>query len=168
MNEPVIRRAEERDAAAILAYLNLVGGESDNLLFGKDAFAGCPVEQEEVHTRAANEGKNAMLLAFDGAQIVSVALLTVGRRDRIAHHGTLALSVRKDHWGRGIGGAMLTALIRTARENGLEALDLGVRADNARAIALYERFGFRVYGRYARYICIDGVYYDDLFMNLYL
>ena len=106
-----------------------------------------------------------MLLAFDGAQIVSVALLTVGRRERIAHHGTLALSVRKDHWGRGIGGAMLTALIRTARENGLEALDLGVRADNARAIALYERFGFRVYGRYARYICIDGVYYDDLFMR---
>lgn len=31
-----IQKAEKNDGKAIVEYLNIVGGESDNLLFGKD------------------------------------------------------------------------------------------------------------------------------------
>ena len=41
----LLREAQGTDAGAVLAYLNRVGGESDNLLFGKDGFP-LPVERE--------------------------------------------------------------------------------------------------------------------------
>ena len=41
----LLREAQGTDAGVVLAYLNRVGGESDNLLFGKDGFP-LPVERE--------------------------------------------------------------------------------------------------------------------------
>ena len=48
---------------------------------------------------------------------------------------------------RGIGGALLHAMIREARRRGLLSLSLEVRASNTAAISLYERHGFSVAGR---------------------
>ena len=47
----LLREAVPDDAPRVLAYLNRVGGESDNLLFGKDGFP-MPVERERVAHRA--------------------------------------------------------------------------------------------------------------------
>jgi ribosomal-protein-alanine N-acetyltransferase len=44
--------------------------------------------------------------------------------------------------GRGVGGALLDALITRARERGATSLMLEVRADNPPAINLYEKRGF--------------------------
>ena len=44
-------------------------------------------------------------------------------------------------------------------------LNLRVRADNARAIALYERLGFAVEGRATRDVLIDGEFHDCLVMG---
>ena len=38
--ELTLRKAEKGDAANILAYLNQIGGESDNLLFGNAGGSG--------------------------------------------------------------------------------------------------------------------------------
>jgi ribosomal protein S18 acetylase RimI-like enzyme len=53
--------------------------------------------------------------------------------------------------GRGIGARLLAAAERAARERGCRALRLEVRVDNAAAIALYERAGYRRIGGYASY-----------------
>ena len=50
----LLREAEEGDAGAVLAYLNQVGGESDNLLFGRDEFA-MPLEQEQIGRASCRE-----------------------------------------------------------------------------------------------------------------
>jgi ribosomal-protein-alanine N-acetyltransferase len=46
--------------------------------------------------------------------------------------------------GRGIGAALLAAIIRRAERLGLAGMSLMVRTDNRAARRLYERFGFRV------------------------
>ena len=43
----LLREAESRDGEKILAYLNRVGGESDNLLFGENGFP-MPLEREQA------------------------------------------------------------------------------------------------------------------------
>jgi [ribosomal protein S18]-alanine N-acetyltransferase len=43
--------------------------------------------------------------------------------------------------GQGIGAALITAVVDWARANGANRIELEVRASNARAIRLYERFG---------------------------
>ena len=59
--ELTLRKAEKGDAADILAYLNQVGGESDNLLFGKDGMQ-LPVEAEEEFIESVNACKTSVLL----------------------------------------------------------------------------------------------------------
>jgi ribosomal protein S18 acetylase RimI-like enzyme len=54
----------------------------------------------------------------------------------------LAIAVVPSRRGRGIGDALLTALLELAREEGRPALSLCVDNRNAEAIAVYERRGF--------------------------
>lgn len=69
-----------------------------------------------------------------------------------AHITTIA--VRPDARGRGIGTALLLALLVAAREGGATSATLDVRVSNLGAQRLYERLGFRPAGRRVRY-------YDD-------
>lgn len=58
-----------------------------------------------------------------------------------------SLYVREDARGRGIGKALLTALIERARAQGLHTLIGGVDSDNSLSIALHKAFGFEETGR---------------------
>ncbi len=62
-----------------------------------------------------------------------------------------SLATQPEARGKGVGSALLEASAHTARRRGCRALRLEVRADNALAISLYERLGFRRIGGYARY-----------------
>ena len=53
----------------------------------------------------------------------------------------LSIGVVSEFRGRGVGGALLKALIHTARSQGFGTLSLGVEKDNP-ALRIYERHGF--------------------------
>jgi GNAT superfamily N-acetyltransferase len=53
----------------------------------------------------------------------------------------LSIGVVSEFRGRGVGGALLKALIRTAKSQGFKTLSLGVEKDNP-ALQIYERHGF--------------------------
>ena len=62
-----------------------------------------------------------------------------------------AVCTHPDYLGRGYAGALLTQVMQHIRERG-ETPFLHSRADNGRAIALYERLGFRI--RQAGYFAV--------------
>ncbi|HUG47892.1 MAG TPA: ribosomal protein S18-alanine N-acetyltransferase [Candidatus Limnocylindria bacterium] len=66
-----------------------------------------------------------------------------------AHITTFA--VLPDWRRRGIGGRLLLALLRLAREHGARVATLEVRVSNVPARTLYQRFGFRPVGIRPRY-----------------
>jgi putative acetyltransferase len=80
---------------------------------------------------------------------------------RQLHVATLGLGVHDAWTGRGIGTALLTALIDSA-DNwlGIWRLQLVVYVDNAPALRLYRRFGFEVEGTHRAYALRDGQYVD--------
>lgn len=164
-----IRRARRCDAADIIRYLNTVGGESDNLLFGSGGFH-MSVEDEEAFIE--NTGKSpfcALLTGWIGDELACVGNIASPPRERIAHQGNVSLSVLKKYWGIGAGSALMGELIAFARKTGsIEVLHLGVRVENAAAIALYRKFGFEQIGTYRKFFKINGEYYDEILMNLYL
>ena len=57
--------------------------------------------------------------------------------------GVLAIAVNPQHQGKGIGKFLMCALESAARDQGYPQLHLTVAADNAQAIAFYERLGWR-------------------------
>ncbi len=58
----------------------------------------------------------------------------------------LTIAVRPAFWGRGIGSALLGALLAAARDRACAEVFLEVRADNPRARGLYLRRGFEEIG----------------------
>ena len=155
----LLREAQGTDAGAVLAYLNRVGGESDNLLFGKDAFL----------ERQRQEERSILVLGFAGEELVCVASCdALTARERVAHRASVSLTVARDYWGQGIGRGVMEALIAFARQAGLEVLQLEVRSDNTRAVALYEHLGFEKLGLYRNFMKVNGQGFDAWYMNLYL
>ena len=51
---------------------------------------------------------------------------------------------------------------------GAESVELEVRSDNERAIALYKKFGFEKVGRNEKFFKINGEFFAADYMNLYL
>ncbi len=162
-----VRHASIDDAEPLLAYLNQIGGESDNLTFGADAFDDMTVESEKEYIRSIGE-KSVMLVGMMGEEIASLAAMKVLPKERLSHRASLSLSVKKKYWQRGIGTQMLGKLIDHAKQNGIEVLEVQIRADHTAAIALCNKWGFETIGTFKRYLRVDGVDYDAVLMNLYL
>lgn len=163
-----IVRILPQDASAILDFLKTVGGESDNLTFGKE---GVPfsVESEESYIKSLNENPNSiMLLAKRNGKIVGNASFERISTNRMNHRGTFGISVLKEEWGKGIGSMLLKAIIDFAKQTGANIISLEVRSDNVRAIKLYEKFGFEKLGTFKGFFKIDDEYIDFDLMNLYL
>ena len=122
----LLREAQGTDAGAVLAYLNRVGGESDNLLFGKDGFP-LPVEREAAFLeRQRQKARSILVLGFAGEELVCVASCdALTARERVAHRASVSLTVARDYWGQGIGRGVMEALIAFARQTGLEVLQIG-------------------------------------------
>lgn len=165
--QPVsIRPAEPRDAEALLAYIEKVAGESDNLTFGPGDF-GLTLEQETQFLADAAQRSNSLYLVAEvNGMIVGNLTFTAGRRPRIAHTGELGITVARDWWGQGIATRMIRELIRWSRAHGIRKINLKVRLDNRPAIALYEKLGFETEGVITRDLRIGDEFFDVRQMGL--
>lgn len=153
----------------MLDYLNQVGGESDNLLFGANGFSLSAAAEADFIESVNRSPCSALFLGWAQGELVSVGGVMTGERERIRHHAEVSISVKRAHWRQGIGTRMMRRMIDFARANGqTEILHLGVRADNFSAIRLYQSLGFQEIGVFPRFFKIDGVYGDELLMNLSL
>ena len=90
----VIERARAEDGAALLQYLKIIGGETNNLSFGPE---GVPlsVEAEEAYLRA-QEGSadNVQYLARVDGEIIGTASLN-RKPNRMRHRGEFGISLKK-------------------------------------------------------------------------
>ncbi len=162
-----IEKARPEDAAALIEYLRVVGGESDNLTFGAEGLPATVEEETAFLEKSAADTRSVILLAKEDGEIIGDGHIEAFSR-RLSHRAGLGITVRKAAWGRGVGTAIMERLIAHAREQGIEIIELQVRSDNARAIRLYEKFGFVKIGHYPGFLKVDRVYADCDLMNLYL
>ena len=163
----VIERARPEEAAALLDYLKIVGGETENLSFGAEGVS-LDLEAEQDHLRMQSESTdNVQYLAKVKDEIVGTASLN-RKHKRMSHRGEFGISLKKAWWGRGVASALMEAILVFAKENDFEQLNLEVRSDNARAIRLYEKYGFRKLCTFPHFFKINGEYVDFDLMNLEL
>ena len=164
-----LRKPLEDDAEEIIQYLNIVGGESDNLRFGKNEFHLTVEEEREFIRRLNNDNSKLMILGLIENNIVGIAQISSSNMKRIAHNSEIAISVKKEYWRQGIGSMMIEQLIQFAKDQGkIKNISLGVKASNHNAIKLYEKFGFKKVGVHKNFFNINGEYDDKILMDLHI
>ncbi|HPT17285.1 MAG TPA: GNAT family N-acetyltransferase [Kiritimatiellia bacterium] len=104
--------------------------------------------------------------AVGAGQVVGWCDVVRDERPGLTHIGRLGIGILPEYRGRKIGARLLAAAIADAFQKGITRIELEVFAANARAIALYRKFGFVEEGRKRQARCLDGVPEDSLCMAL--
>lgn len=140
---PVLRDATEADLPAILAIYNhavaettaiwnevLVDLDNRKAWFEARHARGFPILVAEVEGRIAGYASYGDWRPFDGF------------RHSVEH----SVYVEKDHYGRGLGKALMAALIERARAARIHVMVAAIEAGNTGSIALHTSLGFRLVG----------------------
>ena len=114
----------------------------------------------ERSARWIMDDNHRQVVALIDGLVVGHGGLTINNRRR-AHVGAVGMAVDQAFQGRGVGTAILGALIDLADNwYNLRRLELEVYADNEPGIRLYQRFGFVIEGTHRAYAWRDGEWAD--------
>lgn len=157
----IIRRAEADDASEISEMFKSPKVYSGTLQV--------PYPSREYWRRRLTENTDhvyTLVAVIDERVVGTVTVVTFPDRPRRKHVGTIGISVHDDWQGKGIGAALMRAILDLS-DNwlNLTRLELEVYADNEAAIHLYERFGFEVEGTLRRHAFRNGEYVDSKVMG---
>lgn len=162
-----LRPATPDDAPQVIAYVEQVSAESENLTFGPGEFDISLEQERGILQQMAHAVTSLYLLAEIEGEIVGTLTFSTEKRPRLQHGGEFGMSVLQKYWHLGIGAQMLTTFIAWARQTHLiRKINLRVRVDNFPAIHLYEKHGFVREGRRTREIYLHGQFIDVLLMGL--
>ena len=164
--EATIRSVEPEDAPMMLHYIKNMLSETPFLLRAPEEFDYTPEEETRILARRKEEPRSLMLVVEAGDQIIASAdICSHGAKSRLMHRGELGISVRKEYWRKGIGSALMERLLVFSAQSGYEQVELTVESKNERALGLYQKYGFTVYGTRPHGMKYpDGSYDDDYLM----
>ncbi|MGB9797432.1 MAG: GNAT family N-acetyltransferase, partial [bacterium] len=151
MKEFIIRRLDRKDGEALSKLLSSLSPKTIRL------FSYHPLPSDYAARFTQREDITCFAAIIDGKMVGFVWW-----EPNSSPMPMLGICVQDDYQGNGIGKALLERLIREAREQGKEGLQLTVMKENEVATSLYLSFGFKPI---AEYTDAKG---PNLVMRLYL
>jgi len=167
--EPLLLRSlGPQDAQQAICVMKKTAGETLYMMRYEDEWMITPEKEREALRETEDAPKALMLGAFVGGRLVGMGnFRPVHPGDRARHRAGVGISILKAYWGKGIGTALMRAMIDAAKTTAIEQLELEVVSTNETAIRLYTRCGFVEYGRHPRMMKYrDGMYADTILMML--
>ena len=154
MVEARVRQAGADDIQDLVAIWACPGVARDTL--------GVPYDSPDRARRMQEgvaQGDHLLAAEVDGRVVGVLGLHR--RRSRQAHIAGLGMGVHDAYQGQGIGTKLVEAAVDLA-DNwlNLKRVELHVYTDNARAIHLYQKFGFEIEGTHRAFAFRDGAYVD--------
>ena len=117
---------------------------------------------------ASHHAAHRLVAVEDGRVLGWVALAPTSSRACYAGVVANSVYVAASARGRGVGRALMEAVIASAARGGIWTIQAGMFPENAASLALHERLGFRLVGRFERIARLDGVWRDTVLMELRL
>lgn len=111
-------------------------------------------------------GNAKCLVAEEDGHVVGLCDVHSKRpKSEVAHVGILGLAVIRDYRGKGIGRALLEAIVEACRGT-FKLITLDVLDGNTRGYELYKKAGFVEAGRHPKALMRKNRYYAEI--NMYL
>lgn len=162
-HELTLRNPQESDAELLLDYLRTTSAETPFLLREPEEVTMTPEEERAFIARQNDCEGDLMLLGFLDGQFVGNCSLHGMPFRRYRHRAEVAIALYQRFTGMGLGRRMLEQLILCAKQMGYEQLELEVAAANKGALALYQKLGFEIYGKFPDNLKYSDGSYDDIY-----
>lgn len=161
-----LRPTTSEYAQEMIDYMKLTAAETPFLLRNPDEVRFTLEKERELLDYIYRDEHSVMMLALvDGKVVGNSSINGMGEKRRVWHRCSLAIALKKEYWGMGIGTAMIRYLTELAKQIGYEQMELEVVDGNDRAKALYEKCGFVETGRHINAMKYDdGTYRDEIIM----
>lgn len=160
----VVRQIELHDVPAFRACLDSVARERKYLA----QVEAPPLERVKSFVAESVANDAVQFVAIEGGELIGWCDVFPHWAYALQHVGTLGMGVREGYRGRGVGEQLLRRTLDHAVKKGIYRVTLEARADNLRAIRLYERFGFVHEGMARAALRFEGCFYDGVNMALLL
>lgn len=164
--EYFIRYPVKEDLEAMWKYINTLSKERTFIRFQGEEM---PMEEEreflEKHVKDIEDHKAVTLLAFSGDELIGNSGITM--QDKTERHlGVFGISLAKEFRGEGIGPKLMDVVLEEAISQipMLEIITLGVFSNNHLAKGMYEKRGFKEYGRLPQGVKLEHGYDDHMYM----
>lgn len=149
--DALLRNGTAGDGSVVFEVFNKTHEETDYLLSYADENSFTDKEEAEfLESKANSDNETEIVAIVDGAVVGTAGIEALGSKYKMKHRAEFGISILKEYWGLGIGGALTKACIQCAKEAGFTQLELNVVAENEPAIALYKKLGFVEFGRNPR------------------
>ena len=112
--------------------------------------------------------EHRLVAELDGAVVGWCAVVPYSSRGVYRGVGEESVYVAERARGRGVGRALLEAVVESARAGGLWTLQAAIFPDNEPSLALHRALGFREVGVRERLGQLDGVWRDVVLLELRL
>ena len=124
------------------------------------------VALEPIELEPIEEDARELLVTLERPRVLGWAALSPVSTRRV-YRGVAEVSVyvAASARGRGVGKALLEALVRESEVNGIWTLQAGIFPENAASIALHKSCGFREVGTRKRIAQLGEVWRDVLFLE---
>lgn len=165
----IVRRLTVADAHAYMT-IRLEALRSEPTAFGSSYEESARRPLSEFAKRVETSERTATYGAFDADTLVGTAGIYQESGAKERHKAVLfGMYVSPAARRKCVARALVTGVLGFAHGmDGVEQVKLAVEAGNLPARALYGSFGFEEFGRETRALFVDGHYYDEIHMVLFL
>lgn len=156
----VLRSPEGKDAQQVLYEIKQTSGETDFMARYPEEVVKSEQDEVEFLESMLADPRGLMIAAeIDGKLVAAGSFCCIRPHIKYRHRAAFGISILREFWNLGIGSAILAEILKAAKDADYEQIELEVVDGNDRAMRLYRKFGFEVYGtRQKSFRFKDGTY----------
>lgn len=103
----------------------------------------------------------AILVGYVDGKMIASGEISYVPRQKLRHRASASVGVLPAYWGKGIATAIMQEQESIARLWGIRQIELGCMQGNTRAISLYTKLGYQIFGAIPDGVRMpDGTYQD--------